>query len=294
MNKLKLQKPVILPIKRKFAVDMKDEKFIDIEKLIASKNPKALKRMPKFLIRYLKRILNQDEVNEFISKNRDKKNGDWCQAAVDHMNITFDVKNLDNIPKEGKIVIALNHPLGGMDAMILVSALKGHREDLQFIVNDLLMSLENMKGMFVGVNKHGKNKGSIREQISALFQSEKAVCIFPAGLVSRKEKGEVKDLVWKKTFVSYSKEFDRTIIPVYIDGSLSNFFYRLARLRKFLGIKANIEMLYLSNELFKQRNKHFNFIVGKPIDREFLMSNDNDKELAQQIKEQVYELRNQL
>lgn len=273
---------------------MKDEKFIDIEKLIASKNPKALKRMPKFLIRYLKRILNQDEVNEFISKNRDKKNGDWCQAAVDHMNITFDVKNLDNIPKEGKIVIALNHPLGGMDAMILVSALKGHREDLQFIVNDLLMSLENMKGMFVGVNKHGKNKGSIREQISALFQSEKAVCIFPAGLVSRKEKGEVKDLVWKKTFVSYSKEFDRTIIPVYIDGSLSNFFYRLARLRKFLGIKANIEMLYLSNELFKQRNKHFKFIVGKPIEREFLMSNDNDKELAQQIKEQVYELRNQL
>ncbi|MCH2230153.1 MAG: 1-acyl-sn-glycerol-3-phosphate acyltransferase [Crocinitomicaceae bacterium] len=273
---------------------MKDEKFIDIEKLIASKNPNALKRMPKFLIRYLKRILNQDEINEFIYKNRDKKNGEWCQAAVDHMNITFEIRNLENIPKEGKIVLAMNHPLGGMDAMILVSALKGHREDLQFIVNDLLLSLENMQEMFVGVNKHGKNKGSIREQISALFQSEKAVCIFPAGLVSRKEKGKVKDLVWKKTFVSYSKEFDRTIIPIYIEGGLSNFFYRLARLRKFLGIKANIEMLYLSNELFKQRNKHIRFVVGDPVKKDYLMSNENDKELAQNIKEQVYELRKQL
>jgi putative hemolysin len=273
---------------------MKDEKFIDIEKLIASKNPKALKRMPRFLIKYLKRILNQDEINAFILANKEKENGDWCQAVVEYMNITVDVKNLENIPKEGKIVIAMNHPLGGMDAMILVSALRGHREDLKFIVNDLLLGLENMRGMFVGVNKHGKNKGSIREQISTLFQSNEAVCIFPAGLVSRKQKGEIKDLIWKKTFVSYSKEFDRTIIPIYIEGGLSNFFYRLARLRKFLGIKANIEMLYLSNELFKQRNKHMKFVVGKPIERSFLMENDDDKELAQLIKEQVYELRNEL
>ena len=115
---------------------MKDEKFIDIEKLIASKNPKALKRMPRVLIKYLKRILNQDKINAFILANKDKKNGDWCQAVVEYMNITVDVKNLENIPKDGKIVIAMNHPLGGMDAMILVSALRGHREDLKFIVND--------------------------------------------------------------------------------------------------------------------------------------------------------------
>ncbi|MDG1146983.1 MAG: 1-acyl-sn-glycerol-3-phosphate acyltransferase [Crocinitomicaceae bacterium] len=279
--------------KRNFVRAMKDEKLIDIEKIISSKNPKALKRMPRFLIKYLKRILNQDEINAFIHANKDKKNGDWCQAVVEYMGITVEVKNLENIPKKGKVVLAMNHPLGGMDAMILVSALRGHREDLKFIANDLLLGLESMQEMLVGVNKHGKNKGSTRGKISELFQSEGAVCIFPAGLVSRKEKGEIRDLTWKKTFVSYSKEFNRTIVPIYIEGGLSNFFYRLAKFRKFIGIKANIEMLYLSNELFKQRNKHIKFVVGKPVERSFLMDNKNDHELAKQIKEQLYELQNE-
>ena len=239
---------------------MQAEKFIDIEKLIKSKNPKVLKWMPRFVLRYLKRILHQDEVNSFLVEHKDKKNAEWCQASVDYLNITYSVENIENIPKEGKIVLVMNHPLGGMDAMILVSALQNHRKDLKFIVNDILLNIESMKDMFVGVNKqrNAKNKNETRESIKELFASDNAVCVFPAGLVSRKINGEVMDLEWKKTFVTLSRENDRTIIPIYIDGKLSNFFYRLHKLRTFLGIKANIEMLYLSNELFKQRNKHFN------------------------------------
>lgn len=275
---------------------MKKEKFIDIEYLIRSKNPRALKWMPRFVIRYLKRILHQEEINAFISKNKDKKNAEWCQATVDYLNITYSVKNIENIPKEGKIVIVMNHPLGGMDAMILVSALQNHRTDLKFIVNDLLLNLDGMKEMFIGVNKHrkGKNKEETRESIKQLFESDNAVCIFPAGLVSRKIKGEVMDLEWKKTFVTLSRENNRTIIPIYIDGKLSNFFYRLHKLRTFLGIKANIEMLYLSNELFKQKNKHFKFIVGSPIKSDYLEKDLNDVSMAQKIKKEVYDLRKQL
>ena len=148
--------------------------------------------------------------------------------------------------------------------------------------------------MFVGINKHGKNKGSIRNQVKELFESEDAVCIFPAGMVSRKENGIIRDLEWKKTFVTYAKECDRTIIPIYIDGELSRFFYGLYRFRKAIGVKSNIEMLYLVSELFKQRKKHMQFVVGDPIDRDYLMNNPNDNELAQEIKEKVYELRKQL
>jgi putative hemolysin len=269
---------------------MKKEKLIDVKSLIASKNPKALKRTPKFLIRYLERILHQNEINEFLIKNNDKKNQEWCEAAVNHLNITFEVIDQDKIPKNDRIIIVLNHPLGGMDAMILVSALKGYRDDLMFIVNDLLMNITSLNEMFVGVNKHGKNKSSIRSQIKELFESDQAVCVFPAGMVSRKQNGAVKDLDWKKTFVQYAKECDRTIVPVYIDGKLSNFFYRLSRFRQRIGIKMNIEMLYLANELFKQRNRHIKFVVGDPIDREYLMSNDDDRQLAQEIKEIVYKL----
>ncbi len=273
---------------------MSEEKFIDVEKLIASKNAKALKWTPRFLIRYLKRIVHEKEVNEFILANKDKKNAEWCQATVDHLNIRVSVKHIEKIPKTGKIVIAMNHPFGGMDAMILVSALKDHRKDLKFIVNDLLMNLDSMREMFVGVDKHRKTSKSVRVQIDEVFQSDNAVCIFPAGLVSRRIKGEVKDLTWKKTFVTYSRKYDRTIVPIYIDGKLSNFFYRLANFRKRLGIKANIEMLYLSNELFKQRNKEMRFVVGDPIEKEFMNRDVNDHQLAQEIKERVYELRKEL
>lgn len=275
---------------------MKEEKFIDIENLIKSKNPKALKWMPRFVIRYLKRILHQKEINAFIAKNKDKKNAEWCQATVDYLNITYSVKHIENIPKEGKIILVMNHPLGGMDAMILVSALQNHRTDLKFIVNDLLLNLEEMKEMFVGVNKHrkGKNKEKTRASIKQLFESDNAVCIFPAGLVSRKINGEVMDLEWKKTFVTYARANSRTIIPIYIDGKLSNFFYRLHKFRTFLGIKANIEMLYLSNELFKQRNKHFKFIVGSPIKSDYLEKDLNDVSMAQKIKKEVYDLRKQI
>tara|TARA_R110002072_G_scaffold296587_2_gene468615 strand:- start:7480 stop:8364 length:885 start_codon:yes stop_codon:yes gene_type:complete len=280
--------------KSNFEANMQDVKLVDIENLIASKNPKILKWTPRFVLRYLKKILHQDEVNDFISKNKDKKGADWCKAGVDFLEMTYSVKNIEKIPKEGKIVIAMNHPLGGMDAIVLIDALKDHRKDLKFIVNDLLMNIESMEDMFVGVDKYGKAKDSIRTQIKNLFQSDNAVCIFPAGLVSRETKGEVKDLVWKKTFVTYSKDYERTIVPIYIEGKLSPFFYRLSRIRKFFGIKMNIEMLYLSNELFKQRGKHINFVVGDPIEKEYLFNEKNDRTLSANIKNITYALRNQL
>lgn len=273
---------------------MSDKAFIDIEKLIASKNPKALKRTPRFVISYLKYILHQAEINTFIEEHAHIKNEEWCQAVVDYFDITINVRHIERIPKNGKIVLAMNHPLGGMDAMILVTALKNHRSDLKFIVNDLLMNLEPMRDMFLGVDKVKKNGSAVREQIKELFQSDQAVCIFPAGLVSRKQKGEVKDLVWKKTFLTYSKDYDRTIVPIYIDGRLSKFFYGLSNLRGKLGIKTNIEMLYLANELFKQRSRHFEFVVGEPIRAIELDPSVDDRDMAQEIKEKVYDLRKEL
>lgn len=269
----------------------KKKKFIDVEGVIESKNPKLLKRLPGFILRYLKRIIHEDEINAFLEEHKEKKNQEFCEAVIEYLNIKVEVKHLERIPKEGKIVIAMNHPFGGMDAMILINALEGHREDLKFIVNDILMNLENLREMFVGVNKVGKNRVSLRDQISGVFESDQAICIFPAGLVSRRQKGEIKDLDWKKTFVTYSRKYDRTIVPVYIDGRLSNFFYNLSNFRKKLGIKANIEMLYLSNELHKQKNKTMKFVVGEPISKELLHSDLSDFKLAQKIKHIVYELK---
>lgn len=272
---------------------MEKVKFIDVEKVIEEKNPAVLKWMPRPVLNYLKNMMHQEEMNDFLELHKDKQDHEFCQAVVDYMNLTIEVVGLEKIPTDERIVLVMNHPLGGMDAMILITALSERRKDLKFIVNDILMGLTNMSGMFVGVNKIGnkKQKSDLRERIYNLFESDDCVCIFPAGLVSRKVDGVVQDLEWKKTFVTNAKKFDRKVIPIYIEGHLSNFFYRLSNFRRKVGIKANIEMLYLSNEMFKQSGRHIKFIVGDAIDPAILYnSNKSEIQIAQQIKGMVYDL----
>jgi len=269
---------------------MEAQKFIDIQKLIVSKSPKLAKWLPGFVMRYLKRILHQDEINAFLVKHKNDKNEVFCDEVMNYLNIKVSIKKKKKIPKSGKVILAMIHPLGGMDAIALVSAIQNHRIDLKFIVNDLLMNLTNLSDLFVGVNKHGKNEKSTREHIMELFSSDKMVCIFPAGLVSRRKNGVVRDLPWKKTFVIYAKKYDHSVIPIHIEGELSNFFYRLSNFRSAIGIKANIEMLYLSNELFKQRNKTITFKVGEPMKIADLDVSKNEQELAQLIKDKVYSM----
>jgi putative hemolysin len=163
---------------------------------------------------------------------------------------------------------------------------------LKFIVNDLLMNLKNLNGLFIGVNKHGKNDLSVRAQIQNAFQSENAICIFPAGLVSRKIDGKIQDLEWKKTFVVYARQLNRMVVPIHIEGELTPFFYRVSKVRKWLGIKANIEMLWLSDELFKQRNKTIKITIGKPILGSEIAPDLNDFAAAQEIRKTVYSLKN--
>ncbi len=267
---------------------MEENKFIDIRKIIGDKNPRLLKLLPNFIIRYIQRILHEKDVNEVILHNKDNHNQDFCQAVIDRFNIQLEVQGIENVPVTGGVTLAMNHPLGGMDAMALVTALKNQRTDLKFIVNDILLHLESMQGMFVGVNKHGRNSNSNLLKIDEIFSTGSAVCIFPAGLVSRKINGKVEDLEWKKTFVSLSIKHNQPIVPVFIDGKLSNFFYRLAKFRKAVGIKANIEMFFLVDELFKQENAKMKLTFGKPIYPETLTKSKSTKDWANEIRHQVY------
>lgn len=281
------------PVKNdNFAATMSNNNFIDISRLIKEKSPRLAKWLPAFIVNYIKRIVHEDEINQFIINNSHLYNSDFCDAIVEYLNIKIKVTGIENIPKEGRVIIAMNHPLGGMDAISFVSAIKQHRKDLRFIVNDLLLSMKNLNGLFLGVNKHGKNELSTRQQITQLFENDEAVCIFPAGLVSRKSKKLIRDLDWKKTFVTYAKKFNQPIIPVYIDGELSSFFYRLANFRKFIGIKVNIEMLYLADELFKQRGKTMHFTVGKPILPTDFDPSQSERKQAEAVREIVYALSN--
>ncbi|MBD3635843.1 MAG: 1-acyl-sn-glycerol-3-phosphate acyltransferase [Crocinitomicaceae bacterium] len=268
-----------------------EDKFIDVEKLIASKNPKLLKRTPKFFINYLKRKLHQEKINEFLRGQKGASGYDFSIDVIKYFKVKIVSKGLENVPKKGGVIFTLNHPLGGMDAIAIIKDIYPIRQDFKFVVNDLLMNLENLNEMFVGVNKHGVNTKEALAEVDRLYASDQAVFVFPAGLVSRKKKGKVKDLEWKKTFVTRARKYKQDVIPCHIDGELTNFFYRLANFRTTIGIKANIEMLYLVDELFKQENKTIRVRFGKPIPYTTFDRSKKDIEWAQWVKSKVYELK---
>ena len=133
------------------------ERFIDIEKVIKSKSPKLLKIIPSFILNYLKRILHEDELNKAIYRNREKMGLDFSDAILDEFKVVIKVKGEENIPKDGKYIIASNHPLGGLDGMALMSTVGEFRRNIKFPVNDLLLFIPNLKPLFVPVNKLGSN-----------------------------------------------------------------------------------------------------------------------------------------
>ncbi len=262
------------------------EKFIDIEKIIRSKNPRLLKWMPGFLLRYVKRILHEKDINEFMARNGQLRKLDFVHKTLREFDTKIVTAGLENIPAKGGFILAANHPLGGFDGLALMEAVARKREDIQFLVNDILFSLGTMDDLFIPVNKHGSQSSINR--IEETYKSENAVLIFPAGLVSRKQSGKVLDLEWKKSFITKAIQYNKQIIPTYIEGKNSSFFYNLSLWRKRLGIKANIEMFYLVNEMYKQQHKTITITFGKPINPDSLDQQKSPRELAALVKQEVY------
>jgi len=268
------------------------EKFIDIEKVIAGKSPRLLKSLPRFIIRYLKRIIHQDEMNLFISEYGHKQGVEFIDEVLRVMGVTYTVEGIENIDPNGRYLFASNHPLGGLDGMILIHLLGQKYPEIKFPVNDLLMNVKQLQSVFIPVNKHGAQSSQNARMIEEAYASSTQILYFPAGLCSRKQKGGIKDLEWKKSFITKAVKHKRDIVPVYFSGRNSNFFYNLSRLRGFFGIKANLEMLYLVDEMFKQKGKSITIRIGKPIPYNNFDSSKTPIDWASWVKERVYEMAN--
>ncbi len=266
------------------------KKFIDIEKAIDSKNPAVLKWMPGFLLKYIKRVTHEDWMNDVLDKVDHLHGLDFANGLIRELNIDVELVGAENIPKTGGIIVAANHPLGGIDGIAIMQAIGKVRTDMRFLVNDLLMAMKNFHPLFIPINKHGKNSVDTLAAIESAYAESYAVLIFPAGLVSRKHGSGISDLEWKKSFIAKSKKYKKDILPCFIGGENSSFFYNLAYWRKRMGIKANIEMLYLADELYKQQGKKVVITVGEQISYHSLDSSKTDGQWAEYVKDVVYEL----
>lgn len=265
------------------------EKYIVIREVIRKKNPRLLRWMPGFVLRYLERIVHEKDINEVMDHIGHLQGLEFVDALLtQELGVEVKLEGEEYIPLEGGIIFASNHPLGGLDGIAFMHAVGKYRQDIKFLVNDILLNIKNLQPLFVPVNTLGAQGRHNSILIEEAYADEHALLVFPAGLVSRKRNGLIQDLEWKKSFISKARKYKKNIIPVHIDGKNSNFFYNLARFRERLGIKVNLEMLYLADELFAQRGHQVTIRIGEPIAYKDLDSSKSEKEWAAHIKDKVY------
>jgi len=267
---------------------MEQKKFIDIDKILREKAYKLYRWLPRFVISWLKRKLHEAEINKAMNELRDDKGLEFNRKALEILGAKVISVHSENVPLSENVTIAANHPLGGLDGMALIKAVGDLRPDVHFFVNDILKNITNYGDVFIAVNKLGTASAGSLRTMEQIFREGGAVLIFPAGLVSRKQNGIVRDLSWKKSFVTQAIDHKRLVVPTYIEGENSRFFYNFAMWRKRLGIKGNIEMLFLPDEMFRANKKNIRIHFGKPFSYKVFDASRSHKAWADLMYKFIY------
>ncbi|PID88071.1 MAG: glycerol acyltransferase [Bacteroidia bacterium] len=266
---------------------------VDLERVIRNQKNKKVSHLPPFVVNYLKKVIRQKQLNEIVADADGLEGIEFIRKNMQYLNINYEVINQESISPRGKYIFVSNHPLGGIDYYAMMLAISEKFSNIKTLANDLLLHVTPLKNLFLPVNVFGKNKAENRKAIiSAMGDPDLQILMFPAGKVSRKEGKKIDDGLWNTGFIRQAIEFQREIVPVFIEGKNSKKFYRLAKIRKLLRIKFNFELLLLPQELIKQRNKTVRVFFGQPIDYKHFMSKEKSvREYADEIKAIVYHLR---
>ncbi len=266
---------------------------INVGEVLRQRIPRYWRFIPRGLVCWLERTVCQDELNRLLRDNFPRRDADFCRGVLDDLGVTVNFHNLDNLPpkEQTRVLFVSNHPLGGLDGMALIDFVRTYYGIApRFIVNDLLNAVEPLSDTFIPVNKHGAQSREAILRLDDAFASDAPLLMFPAGLVSRRgKKGVVADLEWQKMFVAKARQYGRDIIPLHFYGENSSFFYKFAKFRRRIGLKFNIEMIYLPREVFRSKGKTFDVVVGKPIPHASLDDMPPARK-AQQIRQMVYDL----
>ena len=276
-------------------MDVITENTIDIKKILRDKMGKKARWVPGFVVGWLRRTIHEDRLNEFLWRARDLKGTPWLVDCLDFLETKVEVKGEENLPPkdDGRLyTFVSNHPMGGIDGVALGTVIGQHYGDnFRYLVNDLLMNLPGLAPLCIPINKTGKQSRDFPRMVEAGFQSNYHMLMFPAGLCSRRHKGIIRDLPWKKTFVTKSVETQRDVVPIHFGGRNSDFFYRLSNFSDRYIKKVNVAMIYLVDEMFKNTGNTFPVSIGKPIPwQTFTDKSKTPAQWAEWVKDQVYQL----
>ena len=265
-------------------------KTIDIEKAINTGNSRFLKSLPKFIVRMIIKIAEEEAFNRVIYNNREKTGVPFINGLLHDLNVKVEIIGLENIPASGRFIFVANHPVGGMDAMAIHNMIYRYFQSIVSPANELLKIIPNLRPLILGVNVFGKTNRETAKLLNELYESDTQIIMFAAGEVSRRTKGKISDITWQKSFISKAIQHKRDIIPCFISGKNSNLFYFVANLRKFLGIKLYVESMLLPREMMKQKNSTVTIYVGKLISYQTLTDELTHAEWAEKVKEIVYSI----
>ena len=265
-------------------------KVIDVEKVIRKSKSKWIRSLPIFIVRFIIKFIHQDEMNTTIHKYRDQSGGPFVNDILNEWDVNVNVKGVENVPASGRFVFVANHPVGGIDALSFLSTIYRFYPNVISPSNELFNYIPQLRPLIVGVNVFGKNTKETVDKLNQVFDSDSQIMIFPAGEVSRRDKGVISDPVWQKTFITKSIQYKRDIIPVHISGRNSDLFYFVANLRKLVGIKFYIETILLPREMMKQKKSTFTLTIGEPISWQILTGEKSQNNWAQYLKELTYKL----
>ena len=248
-------------------------------------------KTPKWLIRLARKLLHEDFLNGCFRKGY--TGVEFAEYALKYMNITLQVEGLEKVPTDRPLTVASNHPLGGDDALAIVSIF-GRLFDgnIRTMVNDFLMALKQLNGIFVPVNKVGGQSRDLVAQTDAIFQSDTQILMFPAGKCARRIKGKIQELPWKKTFLTKSIETHRDIVPMHFYGRNSWRFYFVDWIGNVTGVnkKFPLAMVLLVDEMYRAQGSTYRVVIGDPIPWETFDKSRRPAEWAQWLKEHVENL----
>lgn len=260
--------------------------LLDLNEILG---PEMSRRLPGFVKRFLGRRLHIKDINDCIMKAEHYAGAGFFDEALDYIGITYRIRGTENLDLSRKYIFVCNHPLGGPEALIIGSIFrKIYGEGFIVPANQILYNMKPLQEFFVPVSiVPGKQKKEIGETFARMFESDSQVLVFPAGVCAKQIKGKVREMPWKKMFVTQARKYERDVVPVHISGHNSKWYFFLSWLSRTLGLKFNIGMLYLVDELFNQAGKEFVITFGKPVPYATFDKSKTDLQWADHIKNMV-------
>lgn len=246
------------------------------------------RRTSTTIFRFLSLLFYQSRFQQFERDFPHLEGFDFVEQTLRYFDFTLRLTDRDRarIPASGRVVIAANHPIGSLDGLALLQLVHQVRPDVKVVANDILSAVQPLHQVLLPVNNmRGSTAKTNLKNIRRHLENDGALIIFPAGEVSRFGATGVRDGIWQNGFIKMASATRSPILPIFVAGRNSVFFYSLSFLAKPLST------LWLVREMFKQSHNTVDAKVGNPVPYESYSARDvSAKRLAALFRKHVYRI----